>query len=344
MKLTKLLLIVKRRPDIAALMAVLLVANLAAWAWAFLAFHDSSSMLAICLIAWCYGLRHAVDADHIAAIDNVTRKLIQQKKKALTTGAWFSLGHSTIVIIASVAIALTIGAFRNNMTWMHDVGGVIGTTVSATFLLLLAIVNFVIFCNVWKAFSRLKKTGVYHAGSDDVTVAGPLSWLFRSAFRLVGHSWHMYFVGLLFGLGFDTATEISLLGISASSASSGMSMWSILVFPALFTSGMALIDCLDSMMMVEAYSWAFNKPQRKLYYNMTITGTSVIVALFIGGVEALGLLSDQLALRGGIWDSIAAVSDHLGNVGFMIIGAFIACWVVSALNYRWQKYDQWVVD
>lgn len=342
--MTNLLLVLKNRPNSVALMAVLLAANLMAWAWAFFAFHDSSPMLAICLIAWCYGLRHAVDADHIAAIDNVTRKLIQQKKKALATGAWFSLGHSTIVIIASLAIALTVDAFKNNMTWMHDVGGVIGTSVSATFLLLLAMVNSVIFCNVWKTFRRLKKTGVYPAAADDVTIAGPLSWLFRSAFRLVGRSWHMYFVGLLFGLGFDTATEISLLGISASSASSGMSMWSILVFPALFTSGMALIDCLDSMMMVEAYRWAFNKPQRKLYYNMTITGTSVIVALFIGGVEVLGLLSDQLALRGGVWDNIAILSDHLGNVGFMIIGAFIACWVVSALNYRWQKYDQLVVD
>lgn len=172
-----------------------------------------------------------------------------------------------------------------------------------------------------------------------MTVSGPLSWLFRSAFRLVSKNWQMYFVGFLFGLGFDTATEISLLGISASGASSWMSIWSILVFPALFTAGMALIDCLDSILMVEAYGWAFNKPQRKLYYNMTITGTSVIVAFIIGGIDAFGLLADKRSLSGGFWDVISMMSDHLENVGFIIIGVFIVCWLASALNYRWKNYD-----
>lgn len=337
--MNQLLSVLKKRQDISALLLILLCANIAAWVWAFMAFHNRTTLLALSLVAWGYGLRHAVDADHIAAIDNVTRKLIQQKKPALSTGAWFSLGHSTIVIIASIAIALTVSAFKDDMEWIHNFGGVIGTSASAAFLLILAVVNFIIFCNVFRAFRELKRTGTYDASKDDMTVSGPLCWLFRSAFRLVSKNWQMYFVGFLFGLGFDTATEISLLGISASGASSGMSIWSILVFPALFTAGMALIDCLDSILMVEAYGWAFNKPQRKLYYNMTITGTSVIVAFIIGGIEAFGLLADKLSLSGGFWDVISMMSDHLENVGFIIIGVFIVCWLASGLNYRWKNYD-----
>ncbi|MBJ8398217.1 MULTISPECIES: HoxN/HupN/NixA family nickel/cobalt transporter [Citrobacter] len=337
--MTSLYSLIKKRPSLILLVVFLIGANIVAWLWALTAFSHNTSLLALSLIAWCYGLRHAVDADHIAAIDSATRKLMQQKKRALTTGAWFSLGHSTIVVLASIGIALTTSVFKQHMVWFQNIGGIIGTTVSAAFLLILATINLIIFCQVWKAFRHLKRTGIYDLSTEDVTVSGPLNWLFRSAFRLVGKDWHMYFVGFLFGLGFDTATEISLLGISASSASNGMSVWSILVFPALFTCGMALIDCLDSILMVEAYGWAFNKPQRKLYYNMTITGTSVIVALFIGGLEGLGLLSDAFSLQGGLWDTVSNLSDHMGNVGFVIIGVFIACWIISALNYRWKKYD-----
>ncbi|EIS7446595.1 HoxN/HupN/NixA family nickel/cobalt transporter [Citrobacter sp. FDAARGOS_156] len=337
--MTSLYSLIKKRPNLILLVVFLIGANIVAWLWALTAFSHNTSLLALSLIAWCYGLRHAVDADHIAAIDSATRKLMQQNKRALTTGAWFSLGHSTIVVLASMGIALTTSVFKQHMVWFQNIGGIIGTTVSAAFLLILATINLIIFFQVWKAFRHLKRTGIYDLSTEDVTVSGPLNWLFRSAFRLVGKDWHMYFVGFLFGLGFDTATEISLLGISASSASNGMSVWSILVFPALFTCGMALIDCLDSILMVEAYGWAFNKPQRKLYYNMTITGTSVIVALFIGGLEGLGLLSDAFSLQGGLWDTVSNLSDHMGNVGFVIIGVFIACWIISALNYRWKKYD-----
>lgn len=153
----------------------------------------------------------------------------------------------------------------------------------------------------------------------------------------------MYLVGFLFGLGFDTATEIGVLGISAAGASSGMSVWAIMVFPLLFTSGMALIDTLDNLIMVGAYGWAFNKPQRKLYYNMTITGTSVVVALFIGGLEALGLLADKFGLTGGLWNDVAALNDNLGNAGFIVVGLFILCWIASLINYRFKGYDALIV-
>lgn len=223
------------------------------------------------------------------------------------------------------------------MSWLHDTGSVIGTAVSALFLLAMAFINLVILRSVWRSFRAWKRG---EPVSDEiVSGGGVMSWLFGKTFRLVSRSWQMYLVGFLFGLGFDTATEIGVLGISAAGASSGISVWSIMVFPALFASGMALVDTLDNVLMVGAYGWAFSKPQRKLYYNMTITGTSVVVALFIGGLEALGLLMDKFALSGGIWRWVGALNDNLGDAGFVVVGLFVACWALSVLNYRWRGYD-----
>lgn len=334
-----LMRVLRDNPRAGLLLAVLVVANFAAWVWALAAFNHSSALMAASLLAWCYGLRHAVDADHIAAIDNVTRKMMQQGKRPFGVGAWFSLGHSSIVILASVAIASTAASFQQKLDWFHDVGGVIGTAVSACFLLMMALVNLVILRGVWRNFRQLKRGEPLASDVTEMTGGGMMSWLFNSIFRLIGKSWHMYLVGFLFGLGFDTATEIGVLGISAVSASSGMSIWSILVFPALFASGMALVDTLDNVIMMGAYGWAFNKPQRKLYYNMTITGTSVVVALFIGGLEALGLLVDKLGLQGNIWPWIDTLNNNSGNTGFVVVGLFIACWGISILNYCWKNYD-----
>lgn len=334
--------LLSNNPRALALFSALIFANLAAWGWALFAFHNSPTLMAASLLAWGYGLRHAVDADHIAAIDNVTRKMMQRGQRPFGVGAWFSLGHSSIVVLASIAIAATAAAIKDDLTWFHAVGGVIGTAVSAAFLLAMALVNLVILRGVWQSFRKLKR-GEALAGGEAAS-GGAMSWLFRSAFGLVGKSWHMYLVGFLFGLGFDTATEIGVLGISAASASHGMSMWSILVFPALFTSGMALIDTLDNFVMVGAYGWAFNKPQRKLYYNMTITGSSVVAALFIGGLEALGLLMDKFGLSGGLWAWVARVNDNLGDAGFVVVGLFLLCWLVSFINYHLKGYDALAVS
>ena len=195
---------------------------------------------------------------------------------------------------------------------------------------------------VWRSFQRVKRGGRYVDADLDGLLAqrGLLGRLFRPLFRLIGASWHMYPLGFLFGLGFDTATEIGLLGISAAEASKGLSTWSILVFPALFTAGMSLVDTTDSVLMLGAYGWAFMKPLRKLYYNMTITLVSVVAAVIVGGIEALGLIADRLSLEGGFWRAVGALNDNFGSLGFLIIGVFVASWAVSALIYRWRRYDE----
>ena len=325
------------------LLVGLVVANLLAWAWAFIEFGSNPVLMGTALLAYGFGLRHAVDADHIAAIDNVTRKLMQQGKRPIAVGTWFSLGHSTIVVLASFAIAATAMAFKDDMEWFHETGGLIGTLVSSVFLLLFGVLNLVILLSVYKKFKQVKAGHTLPAEELDLLVAnkgGLMARIFGRLFNLVNKSWHMYPEGFLFGLGFDTATEVGLLGISATSASQGINLWSIMVFPVLFAAGMALIDSLDNFVMIGAYGWAFSKPVRKLYYNITITAASVFVALFIGGVEALGLIADKLELSGGVWAPIAALNDNFGEIGYWIIALFVLCWLISGLNYFLRGYDR----
>jgi high-affinity nickel-transport protein len=330
------------RGKIIGLYALLIALNVAAWAVALAAFHDYPVLLGTAFLAYSFGLRHAVDADHIAAIDNVTRKLMQEGKRPIAAGLYFSLGHSTVVVLASIGVAVTAAAFKEQLESFHSIGGVIGTAISAAFLLLIATINAVILVNVYRVFRRIKNgTAV---GEEELNVmmagGGVFARACRSLFRLIGASWHMYPLGFLFGLGFDTATEIGLLGISAAEASNGLSIWSILVFPALFTAGMTLIDTTDSVLMVGAYGWAFVKPIRKLYYNLTITFVSVVVAVIVGGVEALGILADRFGFQGGLWDAVSSLNDNFGALGYLIIGIFAASWIVSVLLYRLNGYDR----
>jgi high-affinity nickel-transport protein len=331
-----------RLPRWAVLFGPLVAANLAAWAWAWSAFQDRPTLLATALLAWVFGLRHAVDADHIAAIDNVVRKLMQDGRPARTVGLWFSLGHSTIVVLASLAIAGAAAAMQGRLDAAKEIGSVVGTVVSASFLLAIAAANLVILVGVWRSFRQVRHGGRLDEEALDMLLGGRglLARLFRPLFRSIMRSWHMYPLGFLFGLGFDTATEVGLLGISATQASKGMSPWQAMVFPALFTAGMALIDTTDSVLMVGAYGWAFVNPVRKLWYNLTITAASVLVALLIGGIEALALLGDQLALTGPFWGVIGSLNDSLGYLGFAVIGIFVACWICSTAIYRWRGYDR----
>ena len=322
--------------------ALLVGVNVGAWLWAFVAFHHYPVLLGTALLAYTFGLRHAVDADHIAAIDNVTRKLMQEGKRPVAVGFFFSLGHSTIVFGLSVAIAVTSVLLKNRFDSFQAIGGIIGTSVSAFFLLAIAAANIVILISVYRTFQHVKRGGQFVEEDLNLTLAkrGFFGRIFRSLFRLIEHSWQMYPVGFLFGLGFDTATEVGLLGISATEATHGLSVWSILVFPTLFTAGMALVDTTDSILMLGAYGWAFVKPIRKLYYNLTITFVSVLVALLVGGIEALGLIGDQLKFHGPVWNLIGSLNENLGRAGFVIIGAFSASWVVSIFIYRLNGYDE----
>jgi high-affinity nickel-transport protein len=326
---------------IIGLYALLIAANVAAWAWALIAFHDFPVLLGTAFLAYSFGLRHAVDADHIAAIDNVTRKLMHDGKRPIGVGLYFSLGHSTVVVLASIAVAATAAAFKDQLESFHTIGGIIGTSVSALFLLLIAAANLFVLFNIYKTFKHVKNGGAYVAEDLDLMLSGGglLARIFRGLFRLITKSWHMYPLGFLFGLGFDTATEVGLLGISAAGASGGLPIWSILVFPALFTAGMTLIDTTDNILMLGAYGWAFVKPIRKLYYNMTITFVSVVVAVVVGGIEALALIVDRFDLTGGVWDLVGDLSDSFGMLGYLIIGIFALSWIVSIAVYRLKGYD-----
>lgn len=327
---------------IVSLYALLISFNIGAWIWALIAFHHYPVLLGTAFLAYTFGLRHAVDADHIAAIDNVTRKLMQQGKRPVAVGFFFSLGHSTIVFGLSVVIALTSLAIKNRFNSFEAVGGVIGTSVSAFFLLTIAIANIIVLISVYRTFQHVKRGGQF-VDEDLNLILGKRGFfgrIFRNLFRLIEHSWQMYPIGFLFGLGFDTATEVALLGISATQAAQGLSIWSILVFPALFTAGMALVDSTDSILMLAAYGWAFVKPIRKLYYNMTITFVSVVVALLVGGIEAMGLIGDKLNLHGFVWDAVGSLNDNFGVIGFGIIGVFVASWTISIIIYRMKRYDE----
>ncbi|MFC2969081.1 HoxN/HupN/NixA family nickel/cobalt transporter [Acidimangrovimonas pyrenivorans] len=330
------------RKRVIGIYVILALFNLLAWLWAFVAFHAQPLLLGTGLVAWGFGLRHAVDADHIAAIDNVTRKLMQDGERPVSIGLFFALGHSSVVLIVAAAVAAAAMALQHGhfAAW-RDVGGIVSTLVSATFLFVIAAMNIVILRGVWAAFRKVRRGQPYVEEDLDMLLnnRGLLARLFRPLFRLVSTPLWMLPLGFLFGLGFDTATEVSLLGISASQASQGVSLWAVLVFPMLFAAGMSLVDTTDGILMLGAYEWAFLRPVRKLYYNLCITLVSVLVAMLIGGIEALGLLSDKLGLSGGFWDLIGGLNENFNDLGFVIIGVFIAAWTVSFLIYRVKGYD-----
>jgi high-affinity nickel-transport protein len=330
------------RGRILSMYVFLAAANLALWGLALVVFRQYPVLLGTSFLAYSFGLRHAVDADHIAAIDNVTRKLMQQGKRPVSVGLFFSLGHSTVVFALSGALALSAAALKTRFSALAAFGNIAGTLISAFFLLGLAAINLLILVSIFRTFHHVKSGGAYDDEDLNLLLArrGFFGRLFRGLFRLVEHSWQMYPVGVLFGLGFDTATEIGLLGLSAAEASKGLPIGSILLFPALFAAGMSLIDTTDSILMLGAYGWAFAKPLRKLYYNITITAVSVLVALIVGGLETLGLIQGEFNLSGQFWAPIAALNTHFGALGFLLIGLFAVSWVVSVSVYKFKRYDE----
>ncbi len=324
-------------------MFILLVGiNLFLWIFAFILFERHSGMLSVCLLAWTFGLRHAVDADHIAAIDNVTRKLMNDGQRPVGVGFFFSLGHSTIVVCLSVAIIFGAEYVHGHYPTLEEFGGVFGTLVSGAFLYLIAAINLLVFLNVYRLFRKIQRGGSIdeQAMDEEMEKRGLYARILRPLMRIVRHSWQMYPIGFLFGLGFDTATEVGLLGISATQASAGMPVWYILMFPALFTAGMCLVDTADGILMLGAYGWAFLEPSRKLFYNAFVTLLGFLVAFFVGTVEILGIIAQEYQMKGGMWRFIGGVNDHFGILGYGLVGVFAVCWLAAAYMYRTARLSQ----
>jgi len=320
-------------------MVVLLVGlNLLTWACGLIQFGNRPALLGTMLLAYLFGLRHAVDADHIAAIDNVVRKLMQEGKTPLSAGMFFSLGHSTVVGLLTLIVAACAATLQLQFDTLRSVGRILGTGISALFLFAIAAINLMVLAGVWRMLQQTRQGEriVPEDGDMPMWGGGVLAKLCRIPLRLVSKTWHMYPLGFLFGLGFDTATEIGLLGLSAAQAAEAISLWSILIFPLLFAAGMVLVDTMDGVLMVGAYGWAFTHPVRKLWYNFLVTAISVVTALLVGGVELLGLVADEFGLGGGIWKRISDLDDSLGIVGFAIVFVLMACWLIFALIFRWK--------
>jgi high-affinity nickel-transport protein len=299
--------------------------------------------LGLGLTAYTLGLRHAFDADHIAAIDNTTRKFMGEGRRPLSVGFFFSLGHSTVVF--ALALLLSVGvhglgsAVEDEGSALQQATGVVGPSISGAFLVLIGVLNLVILVNIVAVFRRMRGGDCDGERLDaQLQARGLLNRLYARATRAVREPWQMYPLGVLFGLGFDTATEVALLFLAAGAAGAGLPFYAILCLPILFAAGMSLLDTIDGAFMNFAYGWAFSRPVRKLYYNITITGLSVTVALLVGTVELLSVLADRLRLRGGIWDLAAGLDLNL--VGYLIVGLFVLTWAVSLAVWRFGRIEE----
>jgi len=292
------------------------------------------------LVSYVFGLRHGVDADHIAAIDNTTRKLLQEKRRPLTVGTWFSLGHSTIVFGLIVAFVVATRAVGGSIQWLQAAGDVFGTLVSGGFLWVIGLVNVVIVLGVYRVFRTMREGKLDQAELDRLMEnRGFLNRYFHPLFKLIKKPWQIYPIGVLFGLGFDTATEVALIAISVGvGVSTNVPIYYILVLPLMFTCGMVLVDTTDGVLMMAAYGWAFLNPLRKVYYNLTVTIISVMVAWFVGSVELLQVLSAELRLSGGFWAWLDGLSFE--TMGYAIVGLFVLSWVVSMAYWRVNKFEQ----
>src|SRR6516162_1635687 len=294
-------------------------------------------------LAYTLGMRHAFDADHIAAIDNTTRKLLSEGKRPLSTGFFFSLGHSSVVFVLAVLLNFGIRALdsqvRSGSSGLHTMTGIIGTGVSGTFLYLLAVLNVIVQAGIVKVFREMR-AGAYDDSELEEQLAkrGLMNRLLGPLARRVDTAPKMYPVGVLFGLGFDTATEVALLVLAGSAVVSGLPFYAILSLPVLFAAGMCLFDTADGCFMNFAYDWAFARPVRKVYYNLTITGLSVFVAFFVGAVEVLGLIAQQTHLSGGFWGFMQ--DFNINTAGFVIVGMFVLTWVVALAIWHFGRIEQ----
>jgi high-affinity nickel-transport protein len=289
------------------------------------------------ILAYTLGMRHAFDADHLAAIDNTTRKLIGDGKRPLSVGFFFSLGHASVVFVLAIFLNFGIralnGAVKNDSSSLHQVTGVVGTSVSGTFLYLIAALNLVVLISIVKVFREMRQGRYDDAELErQLNSRGLMNKFFGGYARRIDTPWKMYPIGVLFGLGFDTATEIALLVLAGSAVVGGLPFYAVLSLPLLFAAGMSLFDTLDGCFMNFAYDWAFAKPIRKVYYNLTMTGLSVFVAFFIGTIEIVGLIGQEGNLHGGFWDFMQTF--NINTAGFVIVGLFALTWIIALVVWR----------
>jgi len=300
------------------------------------------------ITAYTLGLRHAFDADHIGAIDNTTRKLLADGQRPLSSGFFFSLGHSTVVFALAIAFTLGIrglsGAVSGDGSWLHSATRLIGPTVSGTFLWIIGLLNLAVLAGILRVFRRMRGGELDEAELErQLDHRGFLNRFYKRATGAVSRPWEMYLVGLLFGLGFDTATEIALLATAGAAAAGGLPIYAILCLPILFAAGMSLLDAIDGAFMSFAYGWAFSKPVRKVFYNLTITWLSVVVALVVGTIELTSVLADRLSLTGQPWDFVAGLD--LNTVGYAIAAVFALTWVAAlAVWHLGGIEEKWTAD
>ena len=294
-------------------------------------------------LAYTLGMRHAFDADHIAAIDNTTRKLVSEGKRPLSVGFFFSLGHSSVVFVLAVLLNFGIRGLdkqvSNDNSGLHTITGVVGTCVSGFFLFLIAAFNIIVLAGIIRVFREMRN-GRYNDEEleEQLNKRGLMNRFLGPLARRVDTPWKIYPIGFLFGLGFDTATEIALLVLAGTAVAGGLPFYAILSLPILFAAGMSLFDTADGCFMNFAYDWAFAKPVRKVYYNLTITGLSVFVAVFIGTIELLGLLSQNAHLNGSFWSFLAGF--NINTAGFVIVGVFVVTWIIALCIWHFGRIEQ----
>lgn len=318
---------------------VLIVYNILAWEELFRLSHVDAALLPLGVLAFVLGLKHAADADHIAAIDNTTRKLMNDGQRPIGVGFYFSLGHSTVVFVLVMGLAIATGLMQHDIKAVENLSGIIGTGISAAFLYFIAVVNLIVLMGIYDAFRQMQR-GTFDREQLEELLAqrGFMNRLFGRLFATIRRSYQMYYVGLLFGLGFDTTSEMMVIGMAALAATRHMPLEYIVILPMLFAGGMTLLDTTDGIVMLSAYQWAFQNPIRKVYYNMVITTISVAIALLVGTIELLQVVATEMAWKGVFWNTLQNLS--FGTIGFVIIGILLISWGVAIMIYRLKGYEQ----
>ncbi len=328
------------RSQLVGFASVIVILHVVGWGLALWAARDYPFLLGLAGLAYSFGLRHAFDVDHIAAIDNTTRKLMAPGRRPFGVGFFFSLGHSTVVFVLTLVVALTARSLTDELPAVRAMGSYVGTTISGVFLYAMGIVNFIVLMDVYRVFRAMRR-GTYDASALESSLLqrGLMNRWFGGLFRLVGRPRHMYWVGLLFGLGFDTATEVALLTTAGVVASQALPLFAVLSLPIIFAAGMSLMDSADGMMMCGAYGWAVENPLRKVFYNLTITGLSVVVALFIGTIQLVSIVTGRLLdLHTGIWGVIQDLDFQ--TMGYLVVGLFALSWLASVAVWRFGRWEE----